>query len=729
MSDPITIVNPRTGDTQVVPSDQVGRWAGYVVETPDARANRVGEAQLDADTSAVGAAQQGAARTLTGGLTDVAARAGGGEDAARQLARNKAAHPLAAGAGEIGGAILGTAIGEAPSLPSLAGRAGASLGESLGGGLAARAVGGAVEGGIYGAGQGVSELALSDDPVTVEHAVSAISSNMLYGGALGGAFGAAGGAFEQGLAKARGAIDAASAARETAAGLPEDLAGLDAKGLKGASKTELDAIEQGRVPQRAGLADDLTSFRGDLKDQKLWLATKGGVVDAAGEEIPGVRAIGKRALDADRTLDRLIDNPYTLAEKPQRALEALQKQQAAFEDLLEKEPKLRAAFAADETGTRAAALDNVPAALERNKALQGRIRELVAEPASARLSAIRDAQDALTNAPKDTSSLLKTMVGGGTFSAVSGAMHALPIPGSSLAAHLVGGKAAQMVTDLVFGGLGKATSEGAAKLAATAEAIGGAAKTVALPTATATLSRLRYGASEPEPVNPGRAGKPKLDELYAKRVAEVKSQTAYDATGVPRMRPETRQAMASVLAPIRAVAPVLADRLETAGARRIEYLSSILPRQPDTMQIGPNTWKPSEMEMRSWARRAAAAEDPAGVEERVVHGAVSPEDVEAYRAVYPERAQAFETAVMAKLASAKKPPSFERRLALSMFTGRPIDPAMDPRVLSVLQSAFASEPGTEGGTQGPQAQARFGSIKKSVPSPTPAQSREQGASS
>ncbi len=77
----------------------------------------------------------------------------------------------------------------------LAARAGA-LGKTIGGLRGAIAAGG-LEGAVFGAGQGVSTVALSDETLTAEAAFSQIGMGALYGGALVGAFGAGGVALER----------------------------------------------------------------------------------------------------------------------------------------------------------------------------------------------------------------------------------------------------------------------------------------------------------------------------------------------------------------------------------------------------------------------------------------------------------------------------------------------------------------------------------------------------
>jgi hypothetical protein len=56
-----------------------------------------------------------------------------------------------------------------------------------------------------------------------------------------------------------------------------------------------------------------------------------------------------------------------------------------------------------------------------------------------------------------------------------------------------------------------------------------------------------------------------------------------------------------------------------------------------------------------------------------------------------------------------------------MFSGVAVDPALDPKVLAILQGSFANEEGSEGGTEAPRPEPQFGSVTK--PEPTPAQQR------
>lgn len=443
-------------------------------------------------------------------------------------------------------------------------------------------------------------------------------------------------------------------------------------------------------------------------------------------QIEGLGPLGKRLLKTDRALDRLLDNPKALAAKPQRALDALQMQEAAYEDILAKADQLRIKFAGDTSGDRVAALDAIPAALERNRALQAKISELLQPPRTPRLDEIAHAHDVLSQ-PAPPKSMIEQAFGGTMFGAASTAARSIPLIGQIPGvAHFVGAKGAELATRVVFGKLGDAVGAQAARAKTVVEALLGLTKATipyAPLVATKVLAGIRYGSAKRE------SDPEALPDLFKTRTDEIKQLTAYDETGTPRLRPEVRQQIGAKLRPISIVDPIMADRIETALANRIEYLSSIIPRRPDIGGIptGPDNWRPSDMAMRTWARSAAAAEDPYAVLERAVHGNITPEDAATMRAVHPEILADFTQRVTSQLPELRQTLPFDRQLSLSILTGTPVAASLDPKILRVLQGQFPDEPGSSGGTQAPKAQPSFGSMRKSIDQPTPAQNRAQGA--
>jgi len=889
------------GNAHEVPADQVAAaaGAGFRVQTDaDVRARLTEAARQDDYGGVAGAIGAGAAAIARGaslGASDVAVAALGGGDTLSGL---QEVNPTISTVGEMAGAVAPTllsggagALGSAARLAPAARAAefGASIGRAAeGAGALAQvgraAAGAAAEGAIVGVGQGVSELALSEDPLTLERAGAVLSSRALHGAAIGGVVGGAAKGLELGLARAGKALRASAEQRAAASDVPEDLAALDRRGLRVAETSEKEAIEAARVPQREGLADDIAGYRGSTKEAKIWLATKGA-------EDSGLRQLTKQQLKASRQLDNILDNPKALAERPEAALSALQKEEHALEQLdelrraiptgadevteglttevraralktrgfdeaadegsavvaarlkdAEREMRLvsakarprradaleqyearraaaeaelaaakREAAAAQEASaaeraaakraveagdsapirasvtpsgriaieegqhrltaaieldkpiriqwrqgvddlrgqarrdlqagrvegelaprdpealeravdrvmmarhgsleppppTRAAAMRFVEPALQKNRALQARIRELQAAPASARLQAIQDAKDALASAggPK---SLHEEALG----QAVG------LIPGAGLAAKLLGG-------------LGKAVNAGRTRAEkAAARFLDVSAKTTrsATPIASRVLANVAYAPSKPEQPRAARRGRgsaaPSLAESYRARADEIRSQVESDpATGELRMRQEARAAMAAELAPFALASPVVADHLETMGARRLEFLARKLPRQPDMgLSIGPSRWQPSDMEMRKFARYAAAVEDPDGVADRLVDGTLTTEDAQVMREVYPEQLADITARVLEQLPTLRATLPYARRLSLSILTGQPVDPSMNPRILRVLQAQYAAEPGTNGGTSAPTPQPQFGSVR--AEQPTPAQQRQ-----
>lgn len=838
MPDPATIrlVDP-DGVVRDVPADSAGsvladpRWR--VANRQDELSRISEQAKEETYGGAGGAAKAGlagVARGVTLGGSDLAARLLGGEDAAIGLEGLRDVNPGVSFGSELLGAVAPALLtGGAATPAGLAARAGRGVTAAAGGGVRGALAGGAVEGALYGVGGGVTELSLSQDPLTLERAASTLSSGALFGAAAGAAGGLAAHGVEAGLGKAKGAIDgwldqraaartatAEAEAKVAAANAPAaigpetDVTLLDRKGLKVARDQELEAIRTAQVPERHAFVDDLVAAREAAKEEKTWIATAKG-------KTREVREIGRATLDADRRIDKLLKVEKDLTERPERALSALREQEQALtglrdwgeqetqryldevagardkirselagkteryfdelagardkirgelvgnkidgyrvgkggispsspviDDIIEREFARRYPHAPrrgqipetedlverefarrypnpDRLPTNLEVLGGIPGQLERNKALQDRLARMAESPASPRLAAIDAADEAIATrvaAPKvePTPSL-----GHEVLSAVA------PFAGPLGAVASSGMKA--------LGGLRKAAgaaAEQAAKAGSRFLDVAGQATAKASPyapvVASKVLGSLSYASKDDAPPPRMRQvedSDSKLATVYRKRTDEIKGQVELAPDGSYQMRQDARMKLAAKFDGIRHLDPHAADDLETIGARRIAYLASIIPRRPDIggIPIGPDRWQPNDMAMRSFARSAGAVEDPHAVLDRAAAGRVVPEEAAALRAVYPELLSDFTGTVVAQLPSLRKTLPYKRRLALSLLTGTPVDAAMTPAVLSEIQGMYAAEPGTAGGTQAPQAQAQFGSLKRSDPG-TPAQRRE-----
>jgi hypothetical protein len=742
MGEKVTLVSPEGKPTTVDAAEADTLLAQqFRPETTEERTGRVAAEARKADLPAVSAFAGRALSSATLGLSDVAARAFGGEDARIRLEQLREAHPTASFLGDVTGAFVpGAAIGRL-------GRAveGGLSAEGMGAAraIAARGAGTAAEGAVYGAGNAVSELALSKDPLTAEHVASVLSSNVLLGGGIGGSIGVASKLVERGLQLAGEKLAAAKATRGAVDGLPEDLRGLDEAGLKDAYATaktehaadiaaEKKSLEQIRVNQRAEMANRVKDLHEDLaterpifsalsENEKLTPALKGieGVGDARVQLASSYGAIRSR-----------FNNALAMQENPARLVDALQQRQGALEILQQKMPEIHAALAGD---ARIAALEHVDTALAQTreqiaqiKALDSKLNpvssgrlQMLTSGDSQKMLAIDGAREALKKAPE------LGLVGKGVKGAVFGGATAVAhmIPGVGMLAPFAGKYAADAVEKLfarTAGAVGKVSE----KASGAAEKFLTATKKLepyVAPTATKVLSAVRFGAGK------GEEGGD-LKALFKARTSELYAQTMRTPDGQTVMRPEARQAMAGALDGFRQVNPILADQLETLQAKKTAYYAQMAPKKPEpaALQIGPDNSHPGEMAIREWARVVHAGENPANVEERLARGICTPEEAHCYRYLYPERFAALQREIFEKAPQLDKTLPMQKKVALSIFSGIPVTPAMQPNVIAALQSTFDVEPGSAGGTKAPTPQPNFGAIGslKDLDKPSPAQQRE-----
>jgi GNAT superfamily N-acetyltransferase len=368
--------------------------------------------------------------------------------------------------------------------------------------------------------------------------------------------------------------------------------------------------------------------------------------------------------------------------------------------------------------TRLKALDSAERLLERNRSLQERIAQLSAPAASPRLSSIDEAMELVKQVPRGRGLAEEA----GSAYAVTALVGLAPGGPIGAMAGVIGPKVLRKIGDWVFGRMGRAglaSSERATKAVTTLLDTSAKAARKAPPLATRVLTRLSFGQGKEERVP---RGTPPLQAAYQAREREIMGQVTMGPDGKAVMRPEARERVYEMLSGVRALSPLLADRIETHVAAVIEYLASKLPRRPDIghMQVGPDVWHPTELEMRTFARIASAVTDPNGVEERAAQGMVTPDEAEAYRTLFPERLADFTRRVVEALPTLRKPLSWDRRLALTVLTGVPMDPSLVPQVLRVMQSVYVEEPGTDGGMEAPRAQPAFGSMSREQPSPSQA---------
>lgn len=199
MADTVAVVSPLGGVQQVAPEE-----AEHLVASEGWRHAAPEEATADANQrkygglgGAAAAAGAGLLRGASLGGTDALGAAVGLDD---ELAGLRDANPGMSTLGEIGGGLLGVGEFGGPGLLARAtravsapARAALRVGEAVEGiagtGLMGTALRGAAEGALFGAGSGVSELALSDDDVTGERLAMALGGGAMHGALYGGGIG------------------------------------------------------------------------------------------------------------------------------------------------------------------------------------------------------------------------------------------------------------------------------------------------------------------------------------------------------------------------------------------------------------------------------------------------------------------------------------------------------------------------------------------------------------
>lgn len=617
------------------------------------------------------------ADSLSLGGVSATARALGEES---ELRSYNEANPYAAIGGQITGAILPAVVSGGATVPGAvtnAGRFAKLISKTPMGMLersAARIAGGravareAIVGAGVGAGAGLSQTMLSEDPVTLEAAISNISSGALYGGAFGAGGSIIGKAAEKGIGRAR-----------------------DALAKRAAARSADDVLEGG-----TDFVAAVKAHREATNESKFWIALKG----TKNKEL---KEAAKIAVKAEKRLANILNDPKGLAAKPGFVGRTLREQETALDIIQRNMDELRAGVKPG--GAKEKGLDAVEAVLERNRALQQSMDGLEVARRAAR---------------EGGESFPQRMLQGAVFSGAMGI--AAPVLGGALAVP-VAVAASQKLGQVAFGRLGKAAGKTEDKIAGALSRFLGKAQgrpaKIAAPLASKVLNSARFAAeSEGREIKTGN----KTADAFRLREREIRSQVSPGPDGRLAITADARARIADNLAGLRTASPTIADQMEAAAVARIEFLANRLPMRPSGNMVdlgGPDRWTPGPDAVAKFARYVAGVEDPAGIVERMASGSMTTEDASVLREVYPALFESLQMDLMVQIPMLRQRLNYRKQLMLSIFTGVPVAPGMDQRVLKILQGHFAKEPGSEGGTQAPDAAPQFGSVSR--PEPTRAQ--------
>lgn len=588
--------------------------------------------QRDYGDRPLAAAGLGALSTVTLGGSDVVLgavedAAGGfsGESATREISqRNKGARF----AGEIGGALTGVG---AAGLISGAGKAARA---AAGGGLKGAAAAGATEGGLLGVGQTVSDLALSDDPMSAEAVAGGLAKHVLLGGALGGAGGALGELVGRAAGKAREGLRRMGDDLAASAAKPGEKIRLDLE-----RKLELERITQVQKPERAAVLEELGQLRADQKPFRE--ALKPRLASAPAE-------VRKDLQKAERSLAGLLGNPRRIAGQPEAALEAVANYEHLLKAALGTEPPQLAAGMIGRVGK-----------------IRERLEVLAAGPTSPKLAELDGRLAELAKAPAVKEGILagtaKDAAAAAVFTGVNAAGTALGLPGAGMLSFLLAGKLGGRIANTVGTAVKTRAAEVGSRIARAAAAVMGKAETAAAP-AIGRAAALSPGS---------------FDDLR---------DTALDAAADPVA---ARARINSVLDGVRLHDPVLADQLGAVQLRGLLHLAEVAPRAPGGPTLADSRGSVSRLERDRFLRRAEVVLDPTVLLDALEDGTLTPAMVQTADAVYLELMANLRGRLLEQMQGGEISP--RRKLALSILLGAPATPSLRPENIAAAQARINQE--------------------------------------
>lgn len=694
-----------------VDAEGLARARDMRLATPDTQEERAGRGQEAFLEERYGGFQ---ARNLvesglsgaTLGLSDIIAA--GIDPVGTRERRERGVGTTAAGiAGAVIPALLMGGTGAAGALARLtpagmATRAGVAVGKRAG-----LVMGFASEGAMYGAGQGVSNVALSDDPVNAELLMGEIGGNAIYGAALGAGLGVLAKASSEVLGKMRTLTRDAAHARGTA--VAERALGTGSRDVPLNSITEhMDLMPSPPPGARAGL---------QMRESLSGVDRVAAEAERMADDLLRTTRRGDDVLKAARAEYRAARDPFNnlVGDRTDDALEAALGKRW-FPDAAAKYENKALALHREVMG--------LPAAEGGFKVLSGSgIEDLGVAARTAHDAAKKPGfamgvdlakadvpvdlpgaanmgQFDLLNGTRTGSELLPGVVqprGSARIldKALSHAPAAITILGAALGGP-VGAGLAMLGQGMRTVGAVNTLSKllGSARLSADAlitatMAVGKKAARAAIPASTQILSDASFGETKTP-----RDTRTRLGAFHA-RQAELLDFAADPVAG--RARVNTR------LMPLRVTDDKLAQQVEDLAVRRNEYLLTTMPKSPgvgNTLQ-GRDRWQPSDREVQKFSRAIWMTEKPTNVLVALRSGSLTRADVEAVKAVYPKSYEQVRVALVFMAPEMKKEIPYDMRVQLSTFFDVPVDTAMRPERIAQSQAMWAEDKDTSAQDQAP----------------------------
>ncbi|MCL2724775.1 MAG: hypothetical protein FWD69_10100 [Polyangiaceae bacterium] len=168
-----------------------------------------------------------------------------------------------------------------------------------------------------------------------------------------------------------------------------------------------------------------------------------------------------------------------------------------------------------------------------------------------------------------------------------------------------------------------------------------------------------------------------------------------DQRGISALQANPQQLsdrVGAALNPVSDAAPKTTTAATATAMRGVAFLASKLPsakKDPYSLQpqFQPAT-RASDAEIAQFRRYKEALDDPTIIVRKAVHGGLTPEHVEAVKAVYPRLYDEMRNQVFQALVDSKSPIPYTRRIALGILLDLPTDQTLAPDFVQTIQSTY-----------------------------------------
>lgn len=140
-------------------------------------------------------------------------------------------------------------------------------------------------------------------------------------------------------------------------------------------------------------------------------------------------------------------------------------------------------------------------------------------------------------------------------------------------------------------------------------------------------------------------------------------------------------------------APETASKLQQNAIRAVDFLFDKAPKDPNPNDsINPifRKWEPSDRDLAKFERYYAAVDNPMTVLKDLRSNAVTPEQIEAIKVVYPHLYSQIQTELVNQLTELKQDLPYQKKLQLSVLFGIPVDATLKPGFVGFLQKQTLS---------------------------------------